>query len=66
MLSVREAMFSPGEQIPAEQSAGRVLQAANVGCPPAVPIVVSGERIDELALKCFRYYGIENCFVVKE
>jgi arginine/lysine/ornithine decarboxylase len=45
---------------------GRVLAAATVGCPPAVPIVVSGERIDESAVACFRYYGIKTCAVVKE
>jgi hypothetical protein len=31
-----------------------------------VPIVVSGERIDQSAVACFRYYGIETCAVVKE
>jgi len=45
---------------------GRVLAAASVGCPPAVPIVVSGERISAEAVECFRYYGIESCSVIKE
>jgi arginine/lysine/ornithine decarboxylase len=35
-----------------------------VGCPPAVPIVVSGERIDESAEECFAYYGITHCAVI--
>lgn len=65
VLSIRQAMFSPAETIPAEESLGRVLAAASVGCPPAVPIVVCGERIDENAIRCFRYYGIEQCSVVK-
>jgi len=42
------------------------LAAATVGCPPAVPIVVCGERIDDAAVECFRYYGIECCLVVRE
>ena len=46
--------------------AGRVLAVATVGCPPAVPIVVCGERIDVSAVKCFEYYGIEKVSVVKE
>ena len=62
--SIREAAFSPCETIPAEESLGRVLAAATVGCPPAVPIVVCGERIDEAALACFQYYGTETCTVV--
>jgi arginine/lysine/ornithine decarboxylase len=66
VLTVREALLSPSEVLPVEECIGRVLAAATVGCPPAVPIVVSGERIDEDAVACFRYYGIETCAVVKE
>lgn len=65
VMRIREAMLSVGEVVSVEESAGRVLSAASVGCPPAVPIVVSGERIDKDAIKCFRYYGIENCTVVE-
>ena len=61
----REAMLSPMEQVPVEQSEGRILAAATVGCPPAVPIVVSGERIDAHAVSCFQYYGITHCSVMK-
>lgn len=65
IMSVREAMLSPNETVPVEESVGRVLAAASVGCPPAVPIVVCGERIDEEAAQCFDYYGIKTCTVVK-
>ena len=65
-LSVRQALFSPAEVLPVEDCIGRVAAAATVGCPPAVPIVVSGEIIDEGAAACFAYYGIEVCSVVKE
>lgn len=65
-MRIRAAMFAPGEVLPVSQCIGRVLSAATVGCPPAVPIVVSGERIDEAAAECFRYYGIGTCTVIKE
>ena len=65
VMSVREAMLAPWETVPARESAGRILAAATVGCPPAVPIVVSGEKIDESAVRCFEYYGITSCAVVK-
>lgn len=65
VLSPREAAFSPGETLPAEACRGRVLAAVTVGCPPAVPIVVCGERIDDDAIAAFRYYGIETCTVIK-
>ena len=65
VLSVREALLSPSEVLPVGECVGRIAAAATVGCPPAVPIVVSGERIDESAAECFRYYGIETCCVVR-
>lgn len=64
VLSIREAALSPCQSVPVEESLGRVLAAASVGCPPAVPIAVCGERIDESAIRCFRYYGIGTCTVV--
>ena len=65
VMTPREAMLSPSEQLPAHRCLGRVLAVPSVGCPPAVPILVCGEKIDTYALECFRYYGIESCFVVK-
>lgn len=64
-MSVREATFAQSEVLLAEKSLGRVLAEANVSCPPAVPIVVSGEVIDEYAIEAFRYYGVTHCRVVK-
>ena len=64
VLSIREAMLSPAETIPAAQSLGRILAAPSVSCPPAVPIVICGERIDEDAIASFQYYGIDTCTVV--
>lgn len=65
VMSVREATFAVSERVLAKDSAGRVLAAANVGCPPAVPIVACGEEIDESAVRAFEYYGIEYCQVIK-
>ena len=65
VMSVREAVFSVSETVPVSQSEGRILASLNVGCPPAVPVVVSGERISEDSVKMFEYYGITECEVVK-
>jgi len=66
VLSPREAMLSACETLPVEQCAGRILANPSVGCPPAVPIVICGERISTEALAAFAYYGIGHCTVVKE
>ncbi|MBE6767937.1 MAG: aminotransferase class V-fold PLP-dependent enzyme [Ruminococcaceae bacterium] len=66
VLSVREAMLAKTQFVTVADALGRVLAAPTVGCPPAVPIAVCGERLDEHALACFRYYGIETCAVTVE
>ena len=64
VMSIREAVLAPNRTLPVQDSIGRILGAATVSCPPAVPIVLSGERIDAQAAACFAYYGIETCTVV--
>ena len=54
------------EEIPVEKAAGRILADAHVGCPPCIPIIAAGERIDQAAMACFCYYGVESCSVVLE
>ena len=66
VLSVRQAALSPSRYVDAACSEGYILSAASVGCPPAVPIVACGERIDRAAVDAFAYYGITNCCVVEE
>ena len=66
VMPLREALFSPAEVLPAEQCLGRVLASVTVGCPPAVPVAVCGERLDADTLCAFAYYGMKTCTVVKE
>ena len=65
VLTIREAVFACSELLPVEQCLGRILAVPTVGCPPAVPILVCGERINCHAIACFAYYGIDHCFVIK-
>ncbi len=64
-ISIREAVLSEFEALPIEKCLGRVVAITSVGCPPAVPIAVAGELIDENAIKCFKYYGINKVNVIK-
>lgn len=66
ILSCREALFTSHETIPTALARGRICAAPTVGCPPAIPVVVSGERIGEEALQVFAHYGIPFVDVVKE
>lgn len=63
--SLREAMFSAHKIVQVEEAEGMICGSPTVSCPPAVPIVMSGERITKNAIELFRYYGIEEIEVVK-
>ena len=63
--SIREAVFGRKEIIPLKDTVGRTSASPSVSCPPAIPIVVSGEIITEEAVKLFEYYGIDSVEVIK-
>ena len=62
--SIRQAAFAPRETVDAAHPLARVCGLPTVGCPPAIPIAVSGERITPEALALFAYYGIEQVEVL--
>lgn len=64
-LSIREAVLCKYETISAKESLGRVCAGVNVPCPPAIPIAVSGEVIDEECIELFARYGISKVNVVE-
>lgn len=63
--SIREAVFSECETVPVEKAEGRICASVKVPCPPAVPIIASGERIDRNSINIFVKYGIRDVIVVK-
>lgn len=64
-VSPREAIFSPCEEVAVECATGRVLASVTLSCPPAVPILVSGEVVSEEAVSVFKYYGVKKIKVIK-
>ncbi len=58
-----DALMSPREQVPLCRAAGRILAAASITCPPAVPVVALGEEISPEAVACMAYYHIETVTV---
>ena len=65
IISPRTAMLGAREEISVDFAEGRILAAPSVSCPPAVPILMPGERIDREAINAFNYYGIKTVKVVK-
>ena len=64
--TIRQAVFAPQEQLPAEQAVGRICAMPTVSCPPAIPIVVSGEQITPAAAAWMKRYHVEEVSVIRE
>lgn len=64
-MEISEALFSDFEEVGIEDSVGRIVADTSVGCPPAVPVVISGDKISEDAVKVMKYYGIKKIRVIK-
>ena len=65
-MSVRKAMLSKSETIPTQKANGRIAASPTVSCPPAIPIVVSGEVITQEVIESLLHYGVNTVSVVKE
>ena len=63
--SIRKALLAPQETLPVQSSVGRVCGAPTVGCPPAIPVAVSGEVITTEAVRVFERCGVKTVCVVK-
>ena len=64
VLRPHEALFLPSRMVSAAEAAGRIMADPTVSCPPAIPVVCSGERIEEWAVEAMEYYGITQVRVV--
>ena len=66
VMRIREACFAPFETVPLEQAEGRIAHMFPASCPPAVPIVVCGEKIEAEEISCLHFYGYNFCQVVAD
>ena len=65
-MPLREAALAPCEMLPLSAAEGRICGPVQVPCPPAVPIVMSGERITGDCLRLLEFYGLKQICCVKE
>jgi len=66
VMSIKKALMSRYEKIKTADAVGRVCALPTVSCPPAVSIVVSGERICKNTVELLRHYGFEEIIVVAD
>ncbi|MBE6981861.1 MAG: aminotransferase class I/II-fold pyridoxal phosphate-dependent enzyme [Ruminococcaceae bacterium] len=65
-IPMDRAILSPGRELPLSQCLGKCLASPTVSCPPAVPVLVCGEQVDEACLEALGYYGIGYLNVILE
>ncbi len=65
VLTPRQAAFSQKETLEVFQSQGRILADSSVSCPPAVPLVMCGERISGDLPRLLAHFGHSHVTVVK-
>lgn len=66
ITTVRNAVFSKCKEIPIENAEGEICGTPTVSCPPAIPIVVSGEKITKEHIKLLKYHGKTHISVVNK
>ena len=66
VMPIREAIVSPHRRVPIECAVGKICGQPSVSCPPAIPIAVSGERLERAILPTFQAYGVTEISVVTE
>lgn len=63
-ISIREASMKMGRLVPTESAIGCVAGFCKTSCPPAVPIVMCGEVIDEDVVRCLKAFGFDKIWIV--
>lgn len=66
VMSVREAVTAPGESVSVQEAVGRISAQTVSVCPPGIPIVMPGERINGQAQRLLSKAGLECVEVVRE
>lgn len=66
VLSPKKAYSLNKERVKVEDAKGKILADISYSCPPAVPIAIIGERVDENAIKALKYYKVQEIEVIKE
>ena len=65
VMSIRKAIMSPREKISIENASGRILAGLSVSCPPAVSLIVAGEKLTVNETKMCKALDISSIYVVK-
>ncbi len=66
VLTVRQALLNKRKKIKISDALGKIVANSPTSCPPAVPIIVSGERVDENALLALQRANVKEIEIIEE
>ncbi|MBR5937382.1 MAG: aminotransferase class V-fold PLP-dependent enzyme [Clostridiales bacterium] len=66
VMSIREAAMKLPRIVKTEDAYGRIAHLSDTSCPPAIPVLICGEKIGKTEIRRLLYYGYETCQVVAE
>ena len=59
-LSIKQAVMSNSQALPLEKAIGKIAADTYVCCPPAIPVIVPGEEIDEENARLLNLMGLSS------
>lgn len=62
--SIRDAVFAKRRSVSVDEANGRICGGIQVACPPCIPIVMPGERLDSEAVEALKLYGVKSVEVL--
>jgi arginine/lysine/ornithine decarboxylase len=63
-MTVREAMLGEKETLPVDALEGKICACVKSPCPPGIPLIVPGERIDGEMCRLLGAYGVRELEIV--
>jgi len=65
VLSIRTACLKDSREILVDNAEGSICSQSIVTCPPAIPIIISGELVTKEIIELLKYYGVTTIQVIK-
>jgi len=64
-LEIKDAMLAKRKTVKTSHSLGKILASTSISCPPAIPIAISGEIVDQDVILQLQKYGIDEIEIIE-
>lgn len=63
-ITLRQAMLGKRVLLPVEETEGRICACVKSPCPPGIPLVVPGEKLEKNMVNLAKKYGVSELYVL--